>query len=74
LRSQSSQGSGSAEQAANAELADDLQELLARQDAMEQANYLASPALPHIPDAAPESVNLAGQTVGTYTLERQIGQ
>ena len=69
-----SQGSGSAEQAASAELADDLQELLVRQDAMEQANYLASPALPHIPDAAPESVNLAGQTVGTYTLERQIGQ
>ncbi len=69
-----SQGSDSAEQAANAELADDLQELLARQDAMEEANYLASPALPHIPDAAPEPVNLAGQTVGTYTLERQIGQ
>jgi serine/threonine protein kinase/uncharacterized MAPEG superfamily protein len=69
-----SQGSSSAELAANAELADDLQELLARQDAMENANYLASPALPQIPDAAPEPVNLAGQTVGTYTLERQIGQ
>jgi len=51
----------------DAELADDLQELLSRQAAMEKSPFLESPALPR-PQVE------AGQTVGAYTLEREIGQ
>src|SRR6218665_3066325 len=46
-------------------VADDLQELLVRQEVMEQANFLSSPTRPAIS---------AGQAVGAYTLEREIGQ
>ena len=57
-------------------LAADLQELLRRQDALEAADYLATPALqqmePHAAAAAPS--NSPGQQVGNYTLEREIGQ
>jgi serine/threonine protein kinase len=51
----------------NKTLADDLQELLSRQDAMEAAAFLDQPALlgPHLQ---------AGQVVGAYTLERELGQ
>ena len=46
-------------------LGEELQELLSRHEAMDKANFLASPTRPLI---------LAGQTVGAYTLEREIGQ
>jgi len=48
-------------------LADDLQTLLQRQAEMENTTFLNQPALPR-----PEVE--AGQTVGAYTLEREIGQ
>ncbi|HEY4079287.1 MAG TPA: serine/threonine-protein kinase [Burkholderiaceae bacterium] len=53
--------------AEDAQVADDLQELLSRQDAMEAAAFLDQPALAghHLE---------AGQKVGAYTLERELGQ
>jgi len=55
--------------AEDASLADDLQELLRRQQAMEQADFLASPI------AALHGQPEAGQSIGgVYTLERELGQ
>ncbi len=51
----------------DAALADDLQELLARQDQMEAAAFLDRPALAGTPLEA-------GQVVGAYTLVRELGQ
>lgn len=57
-----------------AELAADLRELLWRQDAMDAANYLATPALQTMEAQQPEPGNSAGQQIGAYSLEREIGQ
>ncbi|MBV8380849.1 MAG: serine/threonine protein kinase [Paucibacter sp.] len=55
--------------AEDASLADDLQELLRRQQAMEQADFLASPI------ASMRGQPEAGQSIGgVYTLERELGQ
>jgi serine/threonine protein kinase len=54
--------------ARDSELALDLETLLERQQVLEQADFLAGPALGL---ASPPS---AGQSVGAYTLEREIGQ
>lgn len=62
-------------QAQHPELAQDLAELLRRQAEQDAADYLASPALLHLPPAAEPGPQLAaGQSVGAYTLERIIGQ
>ncbi|MET0519710.1 MAG: protein kinase [Burkholderiaceae bacterium] len=53
----------------DATLADDLQALLARDAELEQQAFLARPALPTLSTAP----LLAGQSVGAYTLEREIG-
>ncbi|MCV2350765.1 serine/threonine-protein kinase [Paucibacter sp. Y2R2-4] len=57
-------------------LAADLQELLRRQDALEAADYLATPALQQMEQHAAAAVpsNSPGQQIGSYTLEREIGQ
>lgn len=57
-------------------LAADLQELLRRQDALEAADYLATPALQQMEQQAAAAVpsNSPGQQIGSYTLEREIGQ
>ncbi|MCV2367992.1 serine/threonine protein kinase [Roseateles oligotrophus] len=60
-------------EAQDAELAADLHELLWRQQAMNAANYLATPALQTMAQADKPN-NLAGQQLGAYTLEREIGQ
>ena len=57
-----------------AELAADLEELLWRQQAMDAANYLATPALQTMEAQAVKPSNDAGQQIGAYTLEREIGQ
>ena len=49
-------------------LADDLEELLSRQDAMEAAAFLDQPALLAGPQLE------AGQVVGAYTLVRELGE
>jgi len=49
-------------------LADEVAALLAREAAVETAQFLAGSAL----DAA-DAITLAGRTIGTYTLERPIG-
>ncbi|PND39314.1 hypothetical protein C1O66_18460 [Paucibacter aquatile] len=54
------------------DLIEDLAELLRRQEALEAEDFLASPAL-SVAEAA-STHNQAGQTVGAYTLEREIGQ
>ncbi|OYU26653.1 MAG: hypothetical protein CFE41_15045 [Burkholderiales bacterium PBB2] len=54
------------------DLIEDLAELLRRQEALEAEDFLASPAL-SVAEAA-SAHNQAGQTVGAYTLEREIGQ
>ena len=54
------------------DLIEDLAELLSRQEALEAEDFLASPAL-SVAEAA-STHNQAGQTVGAYTLEREIGQ
>ena len=54
------------------DLIEDLAELLRRQEALEDEDFLASPAL-SVAEAA-SAHNQAGQTVGAYTLEREIGQ
>ncbi|MEJ6004971.1 protein kinase [Paucibacter sp. AS339] len=61
-------------------LAADLQELLRRQDALEAADYLATPALQQMEQQAAAAAEAAvpsnspGQQIGSYTLEREIGQ
>ncbi len=54
-------------QAQDAELAAELQALLQRQDALDAQGFLARTALPPPP-------GLAGQTLGAYTLERELGR
>ncbi|MBT9495592.1 MAG: protein kinase [Paucibacter sp.] len=56
------------------ELAADLRELLWRQDAMDAANYLATPALQSMEAQPIKPSNSAGQQIGAYTLEREVGQ
>jgi eukaryotic-like serine/threonine-protein kinase len=53
---------------ADAALADEVAELLAQQSAMRQAEFLEGAALSEI------EPTLAGQRVGSYTLERPLGQ
>ncbi len=62
-------------EAQDQELAADLRELLWRQDAMDAAHYLATPALQSM-EAQQQSKasNSPGQQLGAYTLEREIGQ
>ncbi len=55
--------------AADAATADELVALLARQSAVETADFLEGVALALPPDAT-----LAGMAVGSYTLERPVGQ
>src|SRR5262245_22193999 len=50
-------------------LADDLAALLARRDAVETAAFLEGSAL-----GLTEAASLAGRTVGSYTLERPLGE
>ncbi|MCV2358197.1 protein kinase [Paucibacter sp. TC2R-5] len=63
-------------EAQDQELAADLRELLWRQDAMDAANYLATPALQTMETQQQQAKasNSAGQQLGAYTLEREIGQ
>lgn len=61
-------------EAQDPELAADLRELLWRQDAMDAANYLATPALQSMEAQPIKPSNSAGQQIGAYTLEREIGQ
>jgi serine/threonine protein kinase len=59
------------------ELAADLRELLWRQEAMDAAQYLATPALQTMETQQQQQAkasNSAGQQLGAYTLEREIGQ
>jgi serine/threonine-protein kinase len=51
----------------DAGLASDLAALLARQGALDARGFMAAPALPPPP-------GLAGQTLGAYTLERELGR
>jgi eukaryotic-like serine/threonine-protein kinase len=53
--------------ALDAGLADELQALLQRQDALDAQGFMAGTALPPPP-------GLAGQTLGAYTLERELGR
>jgi eukaryotic-like serine/threonine-protein kinase len=52
------------------QLADDLQALLAREAALDACGFMAATALP--PPPGPNA--LAGQTLGAYTLERELGR
>ncbi|MCV2353122.1 serine/threonine protein kinase [Paucibacter sp. B2R-40] len=62
-------------EAQDQELAADLRELLWRQEAMDAAQYLATPALQTMEAQQPSKANnSAGQQLGAYTLEREIGQ
>jgi len=51
----------------DAALAEELQALLAREAGMDDAGFLASPVLPR-------QLAQAGQTLGAYTLEQEIGR
>ena len=51
----------------DAALADELQALLAQEAALDDQGFMAGPALPPPP-------GLAGQTLGAYTLERELGR
>lgn len=51
----------------DAERAADLQALLAREASLDAQGFMAGPALPPPP-------GLAGQTLGAYTLERELGR
>lgn len=53
------------------ELAADLEDLLARDAELAGNDFLATPALPPTLTAAPL---MAGQAIGAYTLEREIGR
>lgn len=57
----------------DADLADDLAALLARQDVSQHADFLAAPALSALASAATQDLT-PGQTLGAYTLEREIGR
>ncbi len=61
----------------DAALADDLQRLLAQDEALLQQGFLAQPAAEQLQlDAVPdeEPLDLAGQPLGPYVLERELGQ
>lgn len=61
----------------DAVLADDLQRLLAEDEALQGAGFLAQPAAEqlHLGAAAHEAPpDLAGQPLGPYVLERELGQ
>jgi serine/threonine protein kinase len=56
------------------EIARAVRELLAEQDVLNAEGFLSSTAAPAAQLAAAANVSLVGQTVGAYTIERQIGR
>ncbi|MFG6440867.1 protein kinase domain-containing protein [Roseateles sp. LKC17W] len=67
-------------QARDPETAAELRDLLARADGLEQQGFMAAPAVDLLQPglagaaAAPPLPDLAGQAIGPYVLERQLGQ
>lgn len=59
--------------AEDASLAADLEALLAGEDASQHAEFLAAPALSALASATTQDLT-PGQTLGAYTLEREIGR
>ena len=68
-------------QAQDADTAGQLRRMLSRAEGLEQQGFLSEPvvaqwheALASVPDEAPPPPDLAGQAIGPYLLDRQLGQ